>query len=275
MNPEWLKDLLPEVVRIAKQAGVKIMEVYETGFEVEIKADESPVTTADLAANELIEKELNKLSLFPILSEESPHLSFKERVKQETYWLVDPLDGTKEFIGQYDSFTVNIALIHKNKSILGVVYAPALGVSYYAFKGSGSYKKLDTKPEQKIHVRALAAKPIFAGSRSHLGKIMMAFLENVKDDLGDYDLVSMGSSLKMCRVAEGAVDLYPRLWGTSEWDTAAAHCIVDEAGGKLVRIDLSPLLYNKKASLLNPYFFTIGNNTVDWAKYLPKDVLDR
>lgn len=251
------------------------MEVYEAGFEIETKADESPVTTADLAANDIIEKELNKLSsLFPILSEESAHLPFEERVTRETYWLVDPLDGTKEFINRHDSFTVNIALIHKNKSILGVIYAPALGVSYYASKGHGSYKETTTAVEHKISARKIPSKAVFAGSRSHPGKTLAAFLESYKNDCGDYELVSMGSSLKMCMVAEGTVDLYPRLWGTSEWDTAAAHCIVDEAGGKLVKIDMSPLLYNTKDSLLNPYFFTIGNNTVDWVKYLPEEALN-
>ena len=152
MKSEQLKDLLPEVVRIAKQAGEKIMEVYEAGFEIETKADESPVTTADLAANDIIEKELNKLlPLFPILSEESENVSFEEREKRETYWLVDPLDGTKEFIKRHDSFTVNIALIHKNKSILGVIYAPALGMSYYACKGHGSYKEMTTESEHQIY----------------------------------------------------------------------------------------------------------------------------
>ncbi len=275
MKNNQLKELLPEVVRIAKQAGEKIMEVYEAGFDIETKEDDSPVTTADLAANDLIEKELNKLlPLFPILSEESAHLPFEERTARETYWLVDPLDGTKEFINGRDNFTVNIALIHKNKSILGVIYAPALGVSYYACKGHGSYKETVGESEQKINARALPDKAVFAGSRSHPGKTLTAFLENYKNDLGDYELVSMGSSLKMCMVAEGVVDIYPRLWGTSEWDTAAAHCIVDEAGGSLVKIDLSPLLYNTKDALLNPYFFTIGNNTVDWVKYLPEETLN-
>ena len=275
MRPEQLKELLPEVVRIAKQAGMKIMEVYEAGFEIETKADESPVTTADLAANDIIEEELNKLSpLFPILSEESVHLPFEERATRETYWLVDPLDGTKEFINRHNSFTVNIALIHKNKSILGVIYAPAIGVSYYACKDHGSYKETTTTGEHKINAREISRKAVFAVSRAHPGKRLAAFLENYKNDCGDYELVSMGSSLKMCMVAEGTVDLYPRLWGTSEWDTAAAHCIVDEAGGKLVKIDMSPLLYNTKDSLLNPYFFTIGDNTVDWVKYLPEEVLN-
>ncbi len=271
MTPEQLKELLPEVITIAKQAGKKIMDVYEAGFDIETKSDNSPVTTADLAANDVIENGLNKLlPLFPILSEESATASFEERVARETYWLVDPLDGTKEFINRRDSFTVNIALIHKNKSILGVIYAPALGISYYACQGNGSYKEDLENPAHQINARPLAEKAVFAGSRSHPGKTLAAFLENYKDDRGDYELVSIGSSLKMCMVAEGSVDLYPRLWLTSEWDTAAAHCIVDEAGGQLVKTDMSPLLYNTKDSLLNPYFLTIGNNDIDWVKYLPE-----
>lgn len=272
MNTEQLKILLPEIHRIAKEAGEKIMEVYENGFDIETKEDNSPVTTADLAANSHIEKELNKLSpLFPILSEESAKLSFEERAARETYWLVDPLDGTKEFINRRDSFTVNIALIHQHKSILGVVYAPALGISYYACKGYGSYKEENTSSaKQQIHARKLPNTPAFAGSRSHASEMLTNFLENVKAELGEYELVSIGSSLKMCMVAEGTTDLYPRLGLTSEWDTAAAHCVVEEAGGQLVQTDMSPLLYNTKDSLLNPFFFAIGNNDYDWVKFLPK-----
>ena len=269
-----LPELLLEVRRIAIEAGEKIMEVYESGFEVDIKSDDSPVTTADLAANTVIDEGLKKLATqFPTLSEESEHLSFEERSSRKTYWLVDPLDGTKEFINRRDSFTVNIALIHENKSILGVVYAPALELSYFACKGHGSFKqngKIITDETQTINARKLPEdRAVFVGSRSHSGDAMQTFLDNVKADLGDYDLQSMGSSLKMCMVAEGKADLYPRLWLTSEWDTAAAHCILDEAGGKIVQTDMSPLLYNTKESLLNPYFFATGNNDVAWDSYLP------
>ena len=271
IDSKTLQALLPQVLIIAKEAGEKIMEVYENGFEIETKADNSPVTTADLAANDHIEKGLKQLTpLFPILSEESAEASFEERAERETYWLVDPLDGTKEFIKRRDSFTVNIALIHKNKSILGVIVAPALGDCYYARLGGGSFKETQTTPATKIKARSLASKPVFAGSRSHLGEALEQFLKNYQADQGDYDLVSMGSSLKMCLVAEGNADLYPRLWLTSEWDTAAAHCIVDEAGGSLVQMDMSPLLYNTKDSLLNPFFFTIGANDLNWSKYLPE-----
>lgn len=269
-----LPELLPEIRRIAIEAGEEIMAVYEAGFDIETKSDDSPVTTADLAANAHIEKELEKLTTqFPILSEESAHLSFAERSERNTYWLVDPLDGTKEFINRRDNFTVNIALIHENKSILGVIYAPALELSYFACKGHGSFKqegKIFTAESQSIQARGLTSdQTVFVGSRVHSGDAMQVFLDNFKADLGEYDLQSMGSSLKMCMVAEGKADLYPRLWLTSEWDTAAAHCIVDEAGGSIVKTDMSPLLYNTKDSLLNPYFFAIGNNDVAWDSYLP------
>lgn len=269
-----LPELLLEVRLTAIEAGEKIMEVYESGFDVNIKSDDSPVTTADLAANTVIDHGLKNLkSQFPILSEESKLLSFEERSSRTTYWLVDPLDGTKEFINRRDSFTVNIALIHENKSILGVVYAPALELSYFACKGHGSFKqsgKIITTEIQTINARKLPKdRAVFVGSRSHTGEAMQTFLDNFETDLGVYDLQSMGSSLKICKVAEGKADLYPRLWLTSEWDTAAGHCILDEAGGKIVQTDMSPLLYNTKDSLLNPYFFAIGNNDVAWDKYLP------
>ncbi len=272
INSETLNKLLPEVRRIAIEAGEKIMDVYESGFDVEIKEDNSPVTTADLAANTHIENELIKLlPAFPILSEEHAALAFEERAQRKTYWLVDPLDGTKEFINKRDSFTVNIALIHQHKSILGVIYAPALDVSYFAAQGLGSFKQTKGEPTQ-IQARDIPQdKAVFAGSRSHTGEAMKIFLDNFSKEHGEYELVSMGSSLKMCMVAEGVADLYPRLWLTSEWDTAAAHCIVDEAGGKLVQTDMSPLLYNTKDSLLNPYFFAIGNNSIAWNEYLPEE----
>lgn len=275
-----LKKILPELIidirRIAIEAGEIIMEVYESGFDVDIKTDNSPVTSADLAANKYIEGELKKLSThFPVLSEESVKLSFKERSSKETYWLVDPLDGTKEFINRRDHFTVNIALIHKNESILGVIYAPALEKSYFAYRGSGSYKqmgKIVTAKSQRIKARKfIQGKAIFVASRVHSGNVMHDFLDNYEEDLGAFELQSIGSSLKMCMVAEGKADLYPRLWLTSEWDTAAAHCIVDEAGGKIVKTDMTPLLYNTKDSLLNPYFFAIADNEIEWDKYLPDE----
>ena len=261
-----LPELLPDVKRIAIEAGKKIMDIFNRDFQVDYKEDKSPVTEADLAANAHIIEGLKKLAGdFPILTEEEALLSFEERAKWETYWLVDPLDGTKEFVNKRDGFTVNIALIHQHKSVLGVIYAPVFDVSYYACQGQGAYK--DSKEEQgkKISVRALPNIPTLAVSRSHAVGDLLVFLDGV----GEHKIIRTGSSLKMCYVAEGIADIYPRLWLTSEWDTGAAHCIVDEAGGSLVKTDMSPLLYNTKDSLLNPFFFTIGGNDHDWMQYLP------
>lgn len=264
---ELLPKLLPDVKRIAIEAGAKIMEVFRKDFDVDYKEDESPVTEADLAANTHIIKELKELlGDFPILTEEEAERTFEERSSWDTYWLVDPLDGTKEFVNRRDGFTVNIALVHQHQSVLGVIYAPAFDVSYYASKGDGAFKDTNEVKAQKISVRELPAKPTVTVSRSHAKGDLVDFLDN----LGKHDLIRTGSSLKMCYVAEGVADIYPRLWLTSEWDTGAAHCIVDEAGGSLVKTDMSPLLYNTKDSLLNPFFFTIGGNKHDWVQYLPK-----
>ena len=272
-----LPNLLQEVRRIAIEAGDNIMMVYEGDFEVETKEDNSPVTTADLAAHEHITDELRKLiPSFPILSEESALVPFSERSERETYWLVDPLDGTKEFINKNHSFAVNIALIHQHKPILGVVYAPALGVNYFASEGQGSFKQQGNPLGDAFQINARElpeSQAVFVGSRTHTGEAMITFLEKFTDDKGKYELLNMGSSLKMCMVAEGKADLYPRLWLTSEWDTAAAHCILNEAGGSLVKTDMSPLLYNTKDSLLNPFFFAIGNNQVQWNHYLPIELV--
>lgn len=264
---ELLPELLPDVKRIAIEAGKKIMVVFNRDFKVEYKADKSPVTEADLAANSHIIKELKKLAGdFPILTEEEAILSFEERSSWETYWLVDPLDGTKEFVNRRDGFTVNIALIHQHKSVLGAIYVPIFDVSYYACEGNGAYK--DTRDEQgkQISVRALPNVPTLTVSHSHAKGDLLTFIEK----LGEHKMIQTGSSLKMCYVAEGVADLYPRLWLTSEWDTGAAHCIVDEAGGCLVKTDMTPLLYNTKDSLLNPFFFAIGGNDHDWMQYLPE-----
>lgn len=278
MTEAELKVLLPELLlkvqKIAQEAGDIILDVYKNGFDINTKADDSPVTTADLAANNFIVSELNKLlPNFYVLSEESEVLPFEERKKLETYWLVDPLDGTKEFINKRDNFTVNIALIHQHKSILGVIYAPVSGDSYYAVKGTGSYKENKAGLVQPIQARKLENKPIFAGSSRHGGGNLRQFLDSAKLHFNDYAVETLGSSLKMCLIAEGKVDLYPRLWYTSEWDTAAAHCIVDEAGGRIVKTDMSPLLYNTKDSLLNPFFFAIGDNSYDWVKHLPEKMI--
>ena len=259
-------DYLNDVRQLAKQAGEKILEVYGTEFSVEDKDDKSPLTAADMASHNTIVAGLKTLTPdIPVLSEEDAKIPFEKRARWQTYWLIDPLDGTKEFIKRNGEFTVNIALIRDGEPVLGVVYVPVTGVTYAACEGQGAIKEIPGEGEQAIHVRKLSDGPIaVVGSRSHQGDSLKAFLEK----LGDHEIVSMGSSLKICLVAEGAADVYPRLGLTSEWDTAAAHCVVVQAGGKLTDLEMQPLRYNTKDSLLNPFFFVFGDDSRDWSAYL-------
>ena len=258
---------LEDIIRLSVSAGHRIMEVYNTDFDVEQKSDNSPLTAADMAAHHTIVNKLTELTPdIPVLSEESGSVSFEERSQWQQYWLVDPLDGTREFVKRNGEFTVNIALIDNHESVLGVVFAPVTGELYYAEQGKGAYKKSANDDEPAIiHSRKKdTTSTIIAGSRSHSGDSLIRFLENVKD----YDVLSMGSSLKSCLVAEGRADIYPRLGPTSEWDTAAAQCIVEEAGGCLTTTDMKPMRYNTKDSLLNPHFLVIGDPDYDWVQFL-------
>jgi 3'(2'), 5'-bisphosphate nucleotidase len=263
LNLEYLCSIASD---IAKQAGRKILEIYDTDYEIEKKPDNTPVTTADLIAHKIIMEGLSELtSDIPILSEESTKIPFETRKQWHRYWLVDPLDGTREFIKRNGEFTVNIALIENHKSILGVIYVPVTKDNYFAWHNGGAYKTEPGQANRKINSRKLSTeKPRIAGSRSHASEKLQAYLAK----LGDIELISMGSSLKSCMVAEGKVDLYPRLGLTSEWDTAAAQCIVEEAGGYITDTNMQPLQYNTKDSLLNPEFFVFGDDTCDWSIYL-------
>lgn len=179
-----------------------------------------------------------------------------------------PLDGTREFIKRNGEFTVNIALIKDHKSVIGVINVPVLDIDYFAWQDGGCYKSEQNKEAEPINVKKLDGnKLVIAGSRSHGSEEMQAYMKNI----GDADLLSMGSSLKFCLVAEGKADLYPRLGLTSEWDTAAAHCIVEQAGGYVTKLDMTALQYNTKDSLLNPFFFVFGDDSTDWSKYLDKE----
>lgn len=269
-----LANWLDAVIPLARKAGTKIMEIYERpDFDVQSKGDDSPLTAADLAAHHTIVDGLAALTPdVPVLSEESAGIDFATRSSWRTYWLVDPLDGTKEFIKRNGEFTVNIALIHDHEPVLGVVYAPVLDTTYAAARGKGAKIQRKGGDFEAIHVVKTESRPIrVVGSRSHAGDLLGAFLDNLDADFGGHEMVSMGSSLKLCLVAEGAADLYPRLGPTSEWDTAAAHAVVAEAGGTVTDLSLSPLRYNTKESLLNPYFLVFRRNGPDWACYLPGD----
>ena len=265
-----MSELLNEVTLIARAAGEAIMEVYRGHIEVERKDDDSPLTVADLAANQVIQSNLSKLSPdLPVISEESASLDYSIRSTWRRYWLVDPLDGTREFIKRNDEFTVNIALIEEGKPVLGVVYAPALGLMYSASADTGAIKQQGTAAPTPIRARPLnAASPVIAGSRSHAGEKMETFLRQVEARLGAPKLLSLGSSLKICLVAEGEADVYPRLGPTSEWDTAAAQAVLECAGGSIVDREGYALRYNTKESLLNPEFFACGIAPPAWHEYL-------
>ena len=258
--------LLNDVMALAQQAGQAIMEVYGKEIDVTRKDDYSPLTQADLAAHNIIEAGLARLGTgWPVLSEESTAVDFSQRRYWNPYWLVDPLDGTREFIKRNGEFTVNIALIEHHRPVMGVVYAPALDLWYFATSGYGAYRRQGSEASLPIHVRAFdRSRIVVAGSRSHGGSNMTRFLRQV----GPHTLISLGSSLKICLVAEGRADVYPRLGPTSEWDTAAAQCVLEEAGGRLVDINGDTFRYNLQPSLLNPCFFASGAANHDWAQYL-------
>jgi 3'(2'), 5'-bisphosphate nucleotidase len=271
MKQENFHEYLEPVIAIAKAAGAAIMQVYATNFDVVKKEDASPLTQADLAAHKVIVSALSQLTPhIPILSEESEALPFETRQAWPTYWLIDPLDGTREFVKRNGEFTVNIALIDEHHSVLGVVYAPVPDLLYFASQTHGAYKQLTSKPVEMIHVKHCDIKQlVIAGSRSHSDQNMQRFLQNIKNNTGSPpELISMGSSLKICLVAEGLADVYPRLGPTSEWDTAAAHCVLKEAGGEIVDVNNESLRYNTKESILNPFFFATNTMRQNWAKFL-------
>ncbi|BBN83137.1 3'(2'),5'-bisphosphate nucleotidase CysQ [Pseudoalteromonas sp. A25] len=245
-------DLLEEILLLARKAGDAIMPIYAKDFNIEYKADQSPVTDADLAAHKVIVKGLKALTPdLPILSEESANIDWPTRQTWQEYWLVDPIDGTKEFIKKNGEFTVNIALIKNGKPILGVVHAPALNESYLAAEAIGAFKECgEARIELKVTEKANKGTINVVGSRSHPSPDLAAYLEQ----FDDVEMVPKGSSLKLCLVAEGQADIYPRLGPTSEWDTGAGHAIAAIAGAKVTQVDGSPLLYNQKESYLNPYF---------------------
>lgn len=262
MDRAELKSLMPEVADIARQAGEAILTVYGDEFDVASKADDSPVTEADLASHDVIVEALAELTPgLPILSEEDCEIPFETRSGWREYWLVDPLDGTKEFVSRNGEFTVNIALVSDHAPVLGVVQVPVSGACYCGTVGHGASLQEGGRPPRAIQVRIPHADPIVVvGSRSHANPRLEEHLEG----LGEYELVSMGSSLKCCLVAEGKADFYPRLGHTFEWDTAAAHAVVVAAGGRLLKLDGRPLEYNRKESLLNPEFLVIGDPSVDY-----------
>jgi len=246
---------IENIIDIAKEAGGGIMEVYEGDFEVEKKADNSPLTLADKKSNAIIISRLKALHPdIPFISEENKLVDYAIRKEWEYFWLIDPLDGTKEFIKRNGEFTVNIALVHLNKPVLGVIYIPDSAATYYAIKSKGSYKISDEASPKLIKTkeRSEDGDLIVIGSRSHANERLQDFIAQQRKAYENVELISAGSSLKFCLVAEGRADIYPRFGPTMEWDTAAGDIIVEEAGGQVLTND-KPLQYNKE-SLLNPWF---------------------
>ena len=248
---------IQDIVKIAKDAGKAIMKIYNQDFSVEYKTDNTPLTIADQKANEIIVTSLNRLPVntllkqrIPILSEEGRNVPYDERKNWDYFWLIDPLDGTKEFVKRNGEFTINIALIHNKTPVLGVVYSPVLNVCYWAKSNEGAFKdgkKLPLKTNERRDVYKIVA------SRSHMSSETKDFIEAIDTDK-EKEIISIGSSLKICLVAEGEANIYPRLGSTMEWDTAAAHAIVNESDGQFNRyIDNGVHLYNKK-NLLNDWF---------------------
>jgi len=264
-----LHGLATAATAIAIRAGAAILEVYRQDFEVQHKADNSPLTQADLASHGIIRRELARLTPgLPLLSEESAEIEFEVRSSWDEYWLVDPLDGTREFVNRNGEFTVNIALVRKHEPVLGIVYVPVTGVAYAGVVGQGATRQTDGSLPRPIRVRQPCPSPVrVVGSRSHANPRLQEYLEPI----GDYELVSMGSSLKFCLLAEGEADLYPRLGPTSEWDTAAAHAVVLAAGGQVVTLDNRPLQYNLKASYLNPEFIAFADPARNWPAFFGLD----
>ena len=269
MRAKLERGVLDEVRGIAAAAAARILRVYHTPFEVGRKADESPLTEADLASHRTIVEGLRDLSpRIPVLSEESTEVGFATRSGWTRYWLVDPLDGTKDFVNRNGEFTVNIALIEGHAPVLGVVAVPVTGVAYTAARGLGAHRH-DADGVTRLGVRAPAARPWrVAASRSHADARTEAFIRN----LGPSERISIGSSLKFCLLAGGGIDIYPRFGPTCEWDTAAAQCVVEQAGGRVTDVGLEPLRYNTGESLLNPYFLAFGDPAVDWREFLPDGI---
>ena len=258
-----LKELLKTAINASIEGGHAILEVYSSDFKVEKKEDESPLTLADKNCNKVIEKFLIRTKI-PILSEEGAKIAYSERKTWEHFWLVDPLDGTKEFVKRNGEFTVNIAMIHNGCPIMGVIYVPVKEEVYFAMEGLGSFKvsrnsivnSLDDLPleAQKLPLDYKRNSYVVVGSRSHMSLETEAFFESKKKEYGDVEVMAVGSSLKICMVAEGKADAYPRYAPTMEWDTGAGHAIAKMAGFSVLQYNTDKeIVYNKK-DLLNPWF---------------------
>ena len=273
MSQSTVPSLLQQVAAIAREAAQAILAVYGEDFEVQRKDDHSPVTDADLAAQRVIAAGLAQLeTVLPVISEEARHAPWAQRREWEHYWLVDPLDGTREFVKRNGEFTVNIALIEHHEPVLGVVLAPVTGELFAASRGHGAWLQRSADAGwERIGTRRLATPATVAGSRSH-GGAGAALLQQLIG--GDYASMPLGSSLKFCLVARGEADVYLRRGATSEWDTAAAQSVLEEAGGAVLDLAGEPLRYNRGDSLINPEFIAVGDTSVDWRARLQAADMD-
>lgn len=263
------------VVALAQRAAGAILEIYEAGFEVVRKSDASPVTEADLASHRLIAEGLRRLTpAVPVLSEEAAITPWETRRHWRRFWLVDPLDGTREFVKRNGEFTVNIALIEDGVAVFGVVQAPVPGVVWHGVLGGGAFRREagsggggpSAAADAPLRVREPATGRLrVAASRSHRDARTEALLAR----MGDHETVGLGSSLKFCRIAEGALDVYPRFGPTSEWDTAAGQCVLEAAGGAVLAPDGRPFRYNQRETLLNGDFLALGDARLPWRDWLP------
>lgn len=253
--------LLEAVIEIAERAGEAILRVYRTDFEVTRKSDHSPVTAADLAAHDIIASGLTRYApRLPQLSEEGEQPPLAVRSHWSRYWLIDPLDGTREFVKRNGEFSVNIALVENGVPVMGVIIAPALEHGYVALQGFGAWK-LEHGERSALHVRRVETPPTIAFSRSHHDGETNALLRPV----GEYQRIIRGSSLKFGLIAEGSADLYARLGPTSEWDTAAGQCVTECAGGSVLTLPaFAPMRYNQRESLINPGFVAFGDRGFNW-----------
>ncbi len=257
--------LLPEVAALARRAGEAILQIYRQDFAVDHKGDDSPLTAADLASHRCIMDGLAQLTPgLPRLSEEGADIPYAERSRWQRYWLIDPLDGTREFIKRNGEFTVNIALVENGRPVLGVVHAPVLGTTYFASAGAGAFSQTGDAAAVPIRCGKTASPARIVASRSHVTPELEALLKR----LPPHEALNIGSSLKLCLVAAGKADFYPRLGLTSEWDTAAGQAVVEQAGGRVCTTDGAPLRYNQKESLLNPNFLVIGEPDYPWLTFL-------
>jgi 3'(2'), 5'-bisphosphate nucleotidase len=253
-------------IALVRAAGEAILAVYASDFAVEHKDDRSPLTAADRAAHEVLDRGLADLpSALPVLSEESAHIPWEVRSGWSRYWLVDPLDGTREFVKRNGEFTVNVALVEDGVPVAGIVQAPVTGELWWAERGVGAFRRESDGTDTRLaSARPAPAELRVAASRSHLDERTRALLAR----LGPHQTFGLGSSLKFCRLAEGRADVYPRFGPTSEWDTAAAQCVLECAGGAVIDADGHPLRCNRGPSLLNGDFLALGDPELPWRTWL-------